>query len=199
MMEAMNWTVLDLEGFVRRHVRSWPDSLVISLSFLAFSMFADICHIMLGANVSSTSFRISGDVMMSRLFTQATQCSLDFLETVDSAADKNWSSPQTLFLCSSPLSMAKPVALSIGCWTGLRANSFYLCSFLMHVVPIANHQYYLLLLRVTWHILPPYANQTIRVLKSFLCLHCIFPVRKSIFRKRWVCFIWSQHSSLKWF
>ena len=111
--------MLDLEGFGRWCVRSRPHSLVISLSFLAFSMFADICHIMPGAIVSSTSFRISGDVMMSQLFSQATQCSLDFLEPVDSAADekKNWSSPQTLFQCSSPLLMAKPVALSIGRWT----------------------------------------------------------------------------------
>ena len=37
--------------------------------------------------------------------------------------------------------MAKPVALSIGCWTGLRAKSFYSCSFLVHAVQIANHQY----------------------------------------------------------
>ena len=34
--------------------------------------------------------------------------------------------PQTLFQCSSLLLlMAKPVALSIRCWTGLRAKSFY--------------------------------------------------------------------------
>ena len=38
--------------------------------------------------------------------------------------------PQTLFQCSSLLLIAKPVALSIGCWTGLRAKSFYSCSFL---------------------------------------------------------------------
>ena len=48
-------------------------------------------------------------------------------------------------LQSPPLIMAKPVALSIGCWTGLRAKSFYSCSFLMHVVQIASHQYHLLL------------------------------------------------------
>ena len=57
--------------------------------------------------------------------------------------------PQALFQCSSLLFlMAKPVALSIGCRTGLRAKSFYSCSFLMHVVHIANHQYHLVLLRV---------------------------------------------------
>ena len=33
--------------------------------------------------------------------------------------------PQTLFQCYSLLLMAKPVALSIRCWTGLRAKSFY--------------------------------------------------------------------------
>ena len=32
------------------------------------------------------------------------------------------------------------------------------------------------------------------LLKSFLFLHCIFPVRKSIFRKSWVCIRWSWHS-----
>jgi len=189
MMEAIRWTVLDLEGFARWHVRSWPHGLVISLSFLAFSMFADICRIMPGAIVSSTSFRISGDVLMSQLFSQATQCSLDFLEPVDSAADENWSSPQTLFQCSSPLLMAKPVVLSIGCWTALRAKSFYSCSFLMHAVQIANHQYHLSLLRVPWHILqlPPYGKQTVRAFEILSCLHSILPVRKPIFRKRWVC------------
>ena len=80
--------------------------------------------------------------------------------------------------------MARPLALSIGCWTGLRAKSFYSCSFLMHVVEIADHQYYLLPLRVPWHILrlPSYANQTIRTFET-LSFSCIFPVRKSIFRK----------------
>ena len=28
----------------------------------------------------------------------------------------------------------------VGCWTGVRAKSFFSCSFLMHVVQIANHQ-----------------------------------------------------------
>lgn len=54
----------------------------------------------------------------------------------------------------------------------------YCCSFLMHVVQIANHQYHLLLLRVPWHILqlPQYANQTIRAFEilSFF-FYCIFP------------------------
>ena len=45
---------------------------------------------------------------ISHLFLEATQWSLDFLEPVDSAADVNWSSPQTLFKCSSLLLMAKP-------------------------------------------------------------------------------------------
>ena len=43
--------------------------------------------------------------------------------------------------------MAKPVALSVGCWTGLRAKYFYSYSFLMYVVLIANRQYHLLLER----------------------------------------------------
>ena len=43
--------------------------------------------------------------------------------------------------------MAKPVALSIGCCTELRATSFYSCSFLMHVVQIAKQQYHLLSLK----------------------------------------------------
>ena len=90
---------------------------------------------------------------ISHLFSEATQWSLDFLEPVDSAADENWRSSQTLFQCSSLVLMAKPVALSMGCWTGLRAKSFSSCSFLMHLVQIANHQYHLLLLRVLWHIL----------------------------------------------
>ena len=53
--------------------------------------------------------------------------------------------------------MAKPVARNTGCWTGLRGKSFYSCSFLMHFVQIANHEYHPLLLRVPWHILrlPP--------------------------------------------
>ena len=38
------------------------------------------------------------------LFSEATQWSLDFLEPVNSAADENWSSPQTSFQCSSLLS-----------------------------------------------------------------------------------------------
>ena len=54
-------------------------------------------------------------------------------------------SSQTLFQCSSLLLIAKPVALSIRCCTGLRAKSFYSCSFPMHVVQIANHQYHPLL------------------------------------------------------
>ena len=47
----------------------------------------------------------------------------------------------------------------------------YCCSFLMHVVQIANHQYHLLLLQ-----LPLYANQTIRAFEilSFF-FYCIFP------------------------
>jgi len=61
------------------------------------------------------------------------------------------------------LLMETLVALSIGCWTRLRAKSFCSCYFLTHV-QIANNQYHLLLFRVPWHILqpPPYANQTIR-------------------------------------
>ena len=51
-----------------------------------------------------------------------------------------------LRFCSSLLLlMAKPVALCVGCWTGLRAKYFYSYSFLMHVVLIANRQYHLLL------------------------------------------------------
>ena len=61
----------------------------------------------------------------------------------------------------------------------------YCCSFLMHVVQIANHQYHLLLLQ-----LPPYANQTIRafeILSFFFLLHF-----SSFFsRKRWICLTWS--------
>ena len=37
------------------------------------------------------------------------------------------------------------------------------------------------------------------LLKSFLFLHCIFPVRKSIFPKHWVCIRWSKHCTLKSF
>ena len=71
---------------------------------------------------------------------------LDFLEPIVSAAGEYWSSPQTLFHCSSPLLLiAKPIALSIGCRTGLKAKSFYSSSFLIPVVQIANHQYRLLL------------------------------------------------------
>ena len=63
------------------------------------------------------------------LFSEATQWSLDFLEPVVSAADENWSSPQTLFQCSSLLLlMAKPVALSIGCWRGFKIFIFLLFS-----------------------------------------------------------------------
>ena len=47
---------------------------------------------------------------------------------------------------------AKPVALSIGCWTGLAAKSSYSCSFLIHVVQIANHRYHPSLLRLPWQI-----------------------------------------------
>ena len=71
---------------------------------------------------------------------------MDFLEPAVSVADRNWSSPQTLFQCSSLfLLMVKPVAPSIGYWTGLRAKFFYSYSFLTHVVQIANHQYHMLL------------------------------------------------------
>ena len=83
---------------------------------------------------------------ISQDLSEATQWALDSLEPIVSAADENWSSPQTLFQCSSLLFlMAKPVALSIGCCTELRATSFYSCSFLMHVVQIAKQQYHLLM------------------------------------------------------
>ena len=85
---------------------------------------------------------------ISQHLSEATQWALDSLEPIVSAADENWSSPQTLFLCFSLLFlMAKPVALSIGCCTELRAKSFYSCSFLMHVVQIAKQQYHLLSLK----------------------------------------------------
>ena len=42
----------------------------------------------------------------------------------------------------SPPFNGKACRVSIGCWTGLRAKSLYSCSFLMHVVEIANHQYH---------------------------------------------------------
>ena len=128
---------------------------------VAFCMFADICPIMPRAIASSRSFWISGDVHVSSLFRSHSMIS----EPVVSAADENWSSPQTLFQCSSLLLMAKPVALSIGCWTGLRAKSFFSCAFLMHVVQITHYRCECrdiscscLLMQIRWFVL----------LKSFL-------------------------------
>ena len=82
-------------------------------------------------------------------FPKATQCSLDFLEPVFTAADENWSFPKTLFRCSSLLLMTKPVALSLGCWTGFRAKPFYSSSFLMHDVQIENYQHLIITVAVS--------------------------------------------------
>ena len=43
---------------------------------------------------------------ISHLFSEATQCSLDFLEPIDSATDENWSSPRKFLQFCSPLLMA---------------------------------------------------------------------------------------------
>ena len=170
-------------------------------------MFADICLIMPRAIASSRSLWICGDVYFPSLFQSHSMIS----EPVVSAADENWSSPQTLFQCSSLLIMPKPVALSIGCWTGLRAKSFFSCAFLGYVVQIANHQYHLLLLLVPWHILqlPPYANQTICAFEIFSFFHCIFQLENQFFVKAgsvlgevsiplWSVFkqVWQQATSL---
>ena len=45
-----------------------------------------------------------------------------------------------LRLCFNVPVSSSPVALTIRCWTGLGAKSFYSCSFLMPVVQIANRQ-----------------------------------------------------------
>ena len=94
--------------------------------------------------------------------------------------------------------MAKPVVRNTGCWTVLRVKSFYSCSFLMHFVQIANHEYHPLLLRVPWHI-SRVPHWTIRAFEILSLVHCIFPVRKSVFRRRWVCIRWSKHWTLKCF
>ena len=90
----------------------------------------------------------------------------------------------------------------IGCWTGLRTKSFYSRSFLLHVVQIANHQYpayYCCGCRyISCNCLHMRTRRFLH-LKSFLFLHCIFPVGKSIFRESWVCIRWSKHSALKCF
>ena len=79
------------------------------------------------------------------------------------AADEHWSSPQTLFQRFSLLLMAKAVALSIRCWTGLRSIFFLFLLFCnacrsdrkSPISPITA-------LRVPWHILqlPPYACES---------------------------------------
>ena len=108
---------------------------------IPFWMFANICRHCLYKLILNIWWCV-----FLRLFSETTQRYLDFLEPVVSAADENLSSFQRLFQCSSLLLlMAKLVALSIGCWRGLRAKSFYSCSFLEHVVQIGNHQYHLLL------------------------------------------------------
>ena len=85
----------------------------------------------------------------------------------------------------------------------LPAKSFCSCSLLMHVVQIANHQY-----NITYYccgcrdISSNCLHMRIRRfvhLKTFLFVHCILQVRKSIFRKSWVCIRWSRHSALKCF
>ena len=124
-------------------------------------IFAISCQNLLPPTAHFESLVIS----ISHLFSEANQLSLKSFKPVDSAADENWSSPPALFQCSSLVLMAKPVALSIGCWTGLRAKSFNSCSFLMHLVQIANRQYRLFNTvagAVAYLANVPYANQTIR-------------------------------------
>ena len=90
----------------------------------------------------SKSFSFSG-CSLNRIVSSTTPGSVSLVHGFTSSKVIPFSS-DFVSVFKSPL-MAKPVALSMGCWTGLRAKSFYSFSFLVHVVQIANHRYHLLL------------------------------------------------------
>ena len=85
----------------------------------------------------------------SHLFSEATQWSLGRFSSwwkllFSSDIVSVFQSPLNGKACRAKYRMSR---------TGLRAKSFFSCSFVMHVVQIANHQYHPFLLRVPWHIL----------------------------------------------
>ena len=95
---------------------------------VAFWLFADICRILPGAISSSSSFWISGDVYFSSLFrSHSMNSGFSWARRFSSWWKLEFSSDIVSVFQSQSL-MAKPVSLSIWCWTGLRAKSF---SFLM--------------------------------------------------------------------